>query len=340
MLPILGQLIYTVSRSSCLPQRQNGSPAASPDRACTDEQKDAMRTYVLLNPAAGHSDPQEIREQIAEQMPSTAWDVTIRHTTAEDDVTQLAREAVEAGAELICAAGGDGTVSHVVDALVGTDALLGIIPAGTTNALAQALGIPRDMKGAINVIANPERRVKMDAMEVDGSYYVLGVGVGLSAVTMEETSREDKQRFGELAYVWTVMKQLTGWQPRHYTVEVDGERHTLSAGDILLANAGVLTGRLKWGEHIKLDDGQADLCVIRARNVVDYLDLLIDVVRGQQRRNRHIQFFTVKERVKVSAGRQLAVTGDGEIIGHTPFEARIVPAAVTVLAPGAEEAVS
>lgn len=299
-----------------------------------------MRTYVLLNPAAGHSDPQEIREQIAEKMPAPQWEVTIRHTTAEDDVAQLAREAVEEGYELICAAGGDGTVSNVVDALVGTDVLLGIIPAGTSNVLAQALGIPREMEEAIEIIANPARRVKMDAMQVGESYYVIGVGVGLSAITMEETSRENKQRFGELAYVWTVMKQLTGWQPRHYTVEIDGEQQTLSAADILLANAGVLTGKLKWGEHIKLDDGQVDLCVIRARNVADYLDLMIDVVRREQRSNRHIQFFVVKEQLKVSAGRELAVTGDGEIIGHTPFEVRVTPAAVTVLAPGVEEAVS
>lgn len=299
-----------------------------------------MRTYILLNPAAGSSNPQEIREQVAAQMPSPQWEVTIRETTPEDDVTQLAREAVAGGYELICAAGGDGTVSHVVDALIDGDALLGIIPAGTTNALAQALGIPRDMEGAIGVLANPARRVKMDAMEVEGHYYVLGVGVGLSAVTMEKTTSENKRRFGELAYVWTVLKELAGWQPRRYALEVDGKTYTLSAADVLLANAGVLTGKLKWGEHIKLDDGHADLCVIRARNLGNYLALMIDVLRGRQRGNRHIRFFEVREHLKVSAGRQLPVTGDGEIIGHTPFEARIAPAAVTVLAPEAEAAVS
>ncbi len=296
-----------------------------------------MRTYVLLNPAAGQSDPQEIHAQIAAQMPATDWQVTIRHTAAGDDVAQLARQAIDEGYELICAAGGDGTVSHVVDALVGTDALLGIIPAGTTNALAQALGIPREMQGAIEIIASPGRRVKLDAMEVDGHYYVLGVGVGLSAVTMEETSSEEKQRFGELAYVWTIARQLIGWQPRKYDVEVDGKRHTVRAADVLLANAGVLTANLKWGEHIQPDDGRLDLCVIRARNALDYLSLMIDVVRRTQRRNRHIQFFVVKDRLKVATRRPTPVTGDGEIIGSTPFEARIVPAAVTVLAPALDD---
>lgn len=291
-----------------------------------------MRVYVLLNPEAGHSDPEEIREQLAAQCPPPEWQVEIRETTADDDVTQLAREAVEAGFELICPAGGDGTVSLVVDALVGTDVQLGIIPAGTTNALARALGIPRDMEGAIAVIANPDQLMKLDAIEVERRYYVLSVGVGLSAATMEKTTREDKQRFGEAAYVWTVVKELAGWQPRHYTLEIDGTRKTIRAGDVLLANAGVLTGPLKWGEHIHPGDGRLDLCVIRARNVTDYLALLTDVLRRQQWRNRHIQFFAVKERVKISAGKKLAVTGDGEIIGHTPFEAHIVPGAVTVRA--------
>lgn len=295
-----------------------------------------MRVYVLLNPEAGNSDPEEIREQLAAQCPPPDWEVEIRETTADDDVTQLAREAVEAGYELICPAGGDGTVSLVVDGLVGSDVQMGIIPAGTTNALAQALGIPRDMEGAIGVIANPGRLMALDAIEIEGRYYVLSVGVGLSAATMDKTTREDKKRFGEAAYVWTVVKELAGWQPRHYTLDIDGKRKTIRAGDVLLANAGVLTGQLKWGEHIYPDDGRIDLCVIRARNVTNYLALLTDVMRRRQWRNRHIQFFAVEDRVKVSAGKKLAVTGDGEIIGHTPFEAHVVPGAITVRAPDAE----
>jgi YegS/Rv2252/BmrU family lipid kinase len=270
---------------------------------------------------------------LADKLPTPEWQVTIRQTNADDDMTQLARAAVEDGNELVCAAGGDGTVSHVVDALVGTEVQLGIIPAGTTNALAQGVGIPRQIEGAIQVIANPGRCLHLDAMQIDNSYYVLGVGVGLSAVTMEKTTRENKRRFGEAAYVWTVLKQLSGWQPRHFSLTIDGKQETVSAADVLLANAGVLTGSLKWGEHILPDDGRIDLCVIRARSLSDYLGLLMDVVRRRQWRNRHIQFFVVEDRVKISAGGRLAVTGDGEIIGHTPFEARVVPAAVTVRAP-------
>ena len=292
-----------------------------------------MRTYVLLNPAAGHSDPEEIRRLLSEKLPQPQWQVEIRETTPEDDVAQLARDAIENGAGLICPAGGDGTVSKVVDALVGTEAQLGIIPAGTTNALAQALEIPRQIEGALEVIANSGRRVQLDAIELDGHYYVLGVGVGLSATTMEKTKREDKQRFGEAAYVWTVLKELAGWQPRRYTLQIDGRQINVSAADVLLANAGVLTGSLKWGEHIQPDDGRIDLCVVRARNAVNYAGLLLDVLRRRQWNNRHIQFFVVTESVKISAGVPVPVTGDGEIIGHTPLEARIVKHAVTVLVP-------
>lgn len=295
----------------------------------------AIRTYVILNPAAGHSDPQEIRELLAEKMPASQWEVTIRQTQPDDDVTQLARDALDEGYELLCAAGGDGTVSLVVDALVGREAQLGIIPAGTTNALAQALGIPRKMPGAIEVIANPGRLRKLDALELDGSYYVLSVGVGISAATMENTKREAKQRYGEAAYVWTVLKELTGWQPRHYTVDVDGQRETIRAADILLVNAGVLTGPLTWGEHIVPDDGHIDVCAIRARNLANYLEILADILRRRQLRNRHIQFLVAKESVKIRASKALAVTGDGELVGRTPIEVRVVPSAVTVRAPSA-----
>jgi YegS/Rv2252/BmrU family lipid kinase len=292
-----------------------------------------MRTYVILNPVAGHSDPQEIRRQLAKKMPATTWDVTVRQTQADDDVTQLARTAIDDGYDLLCAAGGDGTVSLVVDALVGTNAQLGIIPAGTTNALAQALGIPRKIPGAIDVIANPGRVIRLDAIEVGGNYYVLAVGVGLSAVTMENTEREAKRRFGEAAYVWTVLRELTGWQPRQFMLDVDGRRQTFRAADIMLFNAGVLTGPLRWGEHIVPDDGRVDVCIIRARNLFNYLGLLADIVRRRQWRNRHIKFLVARERVKISASSALAVTGDGELIGRTPIDARIVSGVVSVRAP-------
>lgn len=173
------------------------------------------------------------------------------------------REAVDSGCDLVVAAGGDGTVSSVADALVGTETPLGIIPLGTANVLAGELGIPLDVDASCALLAGDHALTRIDAMEIDGKHYVTQVGVGLDAEMIRGTQGEHKRRFGRLAYLWTAATRLVGLQARRFTLMVDGQTSRPRASQVLVANSGTLGSRpFRWGLDIRPDDGQVDVCLI------------------------------------------------------------------------------
>ena len=106
-----------------------------------------------------------------------------------------------------------------------------------------------------------------------------------------------------------------------------------------MANGGVLgIPPLRWGPHIRPNDGQIDVCVISARTALDYLGLAWHTLIDQQRRDRNVRYFVARQSIVISADRPLPVQADGEIIGETPIQVQVVPRAVQVIVPAAQPA--
>ena len=234
----------------------------------------------------------------------------------------------------VFAAGGDGTVSAVIDGLAHTEVPLGIIPAGTTNVLAQELGIPLNVDKACQLLSGEPATRAIDALQFGNELYVLSVGTGISAMAIKGTSREGKRKFGPLAYVWSVLKVVVGAQPYTFTIVADGQTMRIRGADVLLANVSKLTGPINWGQHIKPDDGQIDICIMRARNFFDIIGVAFDIlIPGRPRKQRYLIYRQAKHSVVVFANRPLAVQGDGEYLGQLTLEVYLVPGAVRVLVP-------
>src|SRR5690606_31252171 len=121
-------------------------------------------------------------------------------------------EAIDAGAQLVIAAGGDGTVSAVADGLIGSDVPMGILPLGTANVLARELGLPLDPDATCAVLASSRETATLDVMRVGGRPFFTQVGVGLDSLMIRDTDTEAKQRLGRLAYLWTAAERLAGFQ--------------------------------------------------------------------------------------------------------------------------------
>ena len=137
-----------------------------------------------------------------------------------ESLFEQVRDAVASGCDLVVAAGGDGTVSAVADALAGGQVPLGIVPLGTANVLAGELGIPFDLDLACALLAGDHAFAKIDAMELRGKHYVTQVGVGLDAEMIRDTPDEHKRRFGRVAYLWTAAARLLGARSRRFTLTV------------------------------------------------------------------------------------------------------------------------
>jgi YegS/Rv2252/BmrU family lipid kinase len=299
------------------------------------------RVFVVLNPMAGGCTADDVRQALDQHLGEQAH-TDIFETTghADEDVVAVVRAELANDPVLVVAAGGDGTVSEVAEALIGTDIPLGIIPVGTANVFARELGLPLDLEGACALLNQYDSTTSVDAMKVGEKYFVLQIGIGIDSLMIRDTDRQAKRRFGRAAYLWTAFTRLIGYQPMRFTIVADGMRSRPRASQVLIANGGVLgVPPFRWGPHIRPDDGKIDVCIVSARTALDYLGLAWHTMMGQQRRDRNVRYLTAARSIAISADRPLPIQADGEIIGETPIQVEVVPDAFRVIvpAPAAQE---
>ena len=234
----------------------------------------------------------------------------------------------------VYALGGDGTVMEVVGALAHTSTPVGIIPGGTGNLVARALGVPLDPERAVRWLAMG-RAVTMDLGLLDGGrYFAFAAGVGVDARMIAETGAAAKQRFGLLAYATTATRAALQCRTVETRVTVDGETFTGQSAAVLVANMGnVLNGLITLGPDIRSDDGQLDLCLFTPRGTAEAVGVAWRMFRGGLK-DGPAMMFRRGSVIRVECDPPQRFHADGELLGSTPFEARIQPGAGTFLVAG------
>ncbi len=288
-----------------------------------------MKALVILNSSAGKGAIDSVRQKIERRFTAANIDYEMVETGRGVELGPLVRERIDDGFDLVVAAGGDGTVSEVFDALHGRNVPLGIVPTGTGNLIARELNIPTQIDEAIDLIARRPRTMTIDAMRIGKRVYVLNAGVGINAV-VAATPRESKRRFGFLAYVATVLKTMRV-RPRHLEVTVDGTTHNFRAVEVAISNCGILAKKVyPNGPEIRVDDGHVDIWILSMKTMPDYTRYLLGLLFG---RRAQAQFLTARQHVAITSKLPLRAQADGDVIGHTPLEAEILPGALKVLVP-------
>jgi YegS/Rv2252/BmrU family lipid kinase len=294
----------------------------------------AQKIYVVLNPIAGHSIAGDIHQVLEQHFGGSGWTYEVYETTGEENLTEITRAACQNGADMVVAAGGDGTVSGVVSGLVHTDVPLGIIPVGTGNGLARAMGIPLDPEEAIRLLAGEHSRQCLDAMQVGEEYFVLNVSAGISSRAMRDTKPEDKRRLGVVAYAQNILNDVMQAKTNHFQLTLDGHTVNVEAAEILVANGKVLKeGSPLFGSREAYSDGQLEVNILTAYDAADYIKLAWDVLVDAQESDK-VHDLTVHDRILLDvAGKAMPVQADGELIGKTPVEVILVPKALIVVVP-------
>ena len=192
------------------------------------------------------------------------WAPLFLPTTGEDHGAGLARHAVAAGARLVFAVGGDGTVRACASALAGTGVQLAIIPRGTANLAAHALRIPQRLAAALAVGFGGDQ-TRLDLGVADGMEFIAMAGLGLDAAVVDATRRQRKHRFGWLAYAAASLGHLRG-APHQFTVRLDGgEVLYRPARSVVVGNAGLLPGGFPLLPDARPDDGLLDVGILVRR---------------------------------------------------------------------------
>src|SRR5215213_2575445 len=148
------------------------------------------RGFVVLNPSSGRADVDQLRQLLAARLEEHGWVYDIYEITGDEDVAAIVRAACRRGANLVIAAGGDGTVASVVNGVWQSRARIGIVPAGTGNLLARAMSIPNAVEPALDLIVGDHALQALDLMQIGEQVFVLDVSAGLSARAMRDTLPE------------------------------------------------------------------------------------------------------------------------------------------------------
>ena len=190
-----------------------------------------------------------------------------------------AKEAVARGADLILLWGGDGTVQRCIDVLGGLGIPIGILPAGTANLLANNLGIPMDLHGALEVALHGTFR-RIDLGRVNGERFAVMAGIGLDAVMMKDANSTLKERFGALGYVWTGAR-ATRLKPPAMQVALDGTTWFEGrASCLLFGNLGTLIGGVVAFPDAVPDDGALEVGLVTARGPAEWARVVTRMLTG------------------------------------------------------------
>lgn len=267
----------------------------------------------------------------------------IHQTTPEVNPEQLVKTAISASADLVIAAGGDGTVSAVAGALIGTGISLGIIPRGTANAFAVALGIPGllPIRNACQVILADHSQT-IDAAYCNGLPMILLAGIGYEAAVVEKASRELKNQWGTLAYLMAGWRTMDEQQLFETQIEAEGNVYQFSAGAITVANAAPPTSVLAQGAgQVLWDDGLLDITIVTAENKFHAITTMLKMLGAAIAQTGVEQQNVIHgrtRRLKLTTNPPQKVVVDGEIIGTTPVEVECIPSGLTVLVPKSSSA--
>ncbi len=241
----------------------------------------------------------------------------------EEGVALLSRCIVGTGARLVFAVGGDGTVGACAQALAGTGASLAILPRGTANLVAHALGVPFGLEAALAVgFSGHERQV--DLAVADGRTFVAMAGMGLDAAVVQATPALLKERLGWLGYAVAGLSCLHG-QPHEIEVRLDGgEPLSRRAQAVVVGNVGILPGGFVLLPGARLDDGLLDVGIVAPEGPLGWALLAGRVLAGHVptdgvvvsrvlAASRHLERYQAHQ-VEIRADAELPREVDGEIV--------------------------
>jgi len=239
-----------------------------------------MRTVFILNPHAGHNRRRpELRQQLREFATACPSEAVVEVTEGPGHARELATAAVQAGAEVVAAVGGDGTMNEVAQGLLGAPAALALVPCGSGNELALHLRIPRSLTGALRLAADPDAAVReIDSGEVAGLPFFNAMGIGLDA--------EISRRFNRLTRRGLPAYLRAGWgawqerRPVQCTLEVGSERRALSALLVSVLNSDQYGNHARVAPGAEVDDGELDLVAVTATGLLRVARLMPHLFLG------------------------------------------------------------
>ncbi len=292
---------------------------------------------IIANPTAGgylfHA--HHLDETLA-FLSQHGWSAELWFTRERGDARRLAHEAVVQKADMVIAAGGDGTINEIIQELAGSETALGVLPNGTVNVWAREMGIPLDHFGARDVLVHGKTR-SIDLGKVKDHYFLLMAGIGFDGEVTNAVEKKPIKRLGVLGYLLVGTWLGLGYPHFHAYLRLDGNVVKSRALQIIIGNTQLWGGALKFTWQAKCDDGLLDVCIVRKQSMLGRFAVAIDFLLRREKRRQWVHYYTCSS-IEVRTRQPVAIQIDGDPADYTPADympitVSIVPRALKVVVP-------
>lgn len=302
----------------------------------------AMQATLIYNPHAGFDDWQQNIEATASFWRTSGWDVAIRQTNYPKHATTLAVEAARAGNQLVLAAGGDGTIHEVANGLLGSQTVLAVLPAGTTNCFARDLGLPAPdgvnpywlIEASEQLMAGCVQAIDVGECSNGGSFILwAAVGVDSRIVGSVEPRSRLLKRFGMAGYIAKATLPFLLYQGERTRISVDDQIIEGEMLAVVVSNSRLYAGGLfNLSPHSVLDDGKFDVWILPGRYSPQMMAHSLFIMAGRHYHRNDI-FRLAGRRISIESATAQPFHLDGELNHSTPISIELEPGFLRVLAP-------
>lgn len=291
----------------------------------------AKRARLIYNPTSGREEAKRRLPDVLQLLEQGGLETSCHATTGKHDAAEAAAEAVDRNFDIVIAAGGDGTLNEVVNGLSRKvhRPSLGILPMGTTNDFARALGIPKNVEDACELIVRQQGKL-IDVGKMNEHYFINIAGGGsLTELTYEVPSRL-KTLLGQFAYYMKGLEKLPYLRPIELVVDSSEMKLQEEAMLFLIANSNSVGGFEKLAPHASLQDGLLDVLILKKCNLAEFARILPLVLRGEHLDDPKVIHFQTKE-MKVASKDYTQLNLDGEFGGTLPCHVTVLPSHLHIL---------
>ncbi|REJ20136.1 MAG: diacylglycerol kinase [Paenibacillaceae bacterium] len=277
------------------------------------------RARLIYNPTSGREEIRRRLPDILQRLERGGIETSCHATTGEGDATIAASEAIERGFDMIIAAGGDGTLYEVINGMArhANRPPLGILPLGTTNDFARAVGIPKHWEYAVDLIIGQYKRT-IDLGQANDRYFINIAGGGSLTALSYEVPSKLKTMIGQLAYYMKGIEKMVNFRPTKVRIEAEG------VGEIhekimlfLICNSNSVGGFERLAPDASIDDGLFEVIILKKCNLAEFLRVATLALRGEHLNDPLIMHFRSRH-IKVTTEDHVQLNLDGEYGGTLP----------------------
>jgi len=290
-----------------------------------------LHCQVIVNPSAGRGDVSKFIPQLREMLSRKGISFELVVTRSPGHAIELAREGTKQF-QTIVAVGGDGTINEVVNGIMGTDAVLGIIPLGTGNDLARSLKIPFSLEKSVQTLTSG-RTVSIDVgKDIDG-YFTDILGIGFPSDVMFHANTSTSRFRGTTAIKASIIQVINKLQPYQVMIETDQGQFSATVMGVFILNTPYTGGGVNLAPDASMDDGAFDVVIMNEMRKLEFLRLLPKSYKGKHVGSPNVRIIRTSK-IKITTVTPMRKNFDGNIIGITPIDAQVLPLALRVIVPG------